>query len=318
MPKINEFRVLVLDDSARVITRISNRIVGSRAPGQLDPAVPVQVSCVQVALRRQGDNQQNGLEVWTFDENMLGKLTTACPKPPHLILVDYRFADSSVLKVFREEAQTREITEAELVGKVLTPLDLAIWIRTDPDISEHTRKLLIRNLFESGVPVYLYAYTSREFIRAIGPMDERAQKTAQAFPRSIIVPIDTRRELYNEDEFDWPNPLSKYDPEFYTYQTSVLLDYVVHKEVLRTLLEDAKYLRISRLAGAVALVTVTGSAIGFAGQWIGSLVGELVKADHLFQAIAVGISLVLVLFFLGFSVPLAFERVMTHLLGKER
>ena len=121
-----------------------------------------------------------------------------------------------------------------------------------------------------------------------------------------------REELYHSTEFDWPNE-SKRDPEFYAYQTSVLLDHVVHKEILRTQLAEAKYLRVRRSALSAAILTAIGAAIGFGAQWVGALVGDLFKAGNKYQAMAVAISLVILLFVFGFLSPLIFERVMTRL-----
>ena len=102
----------------------------------------------------------------------------------------------------REEAATRDITREELIGRALSIQDLAAWVRTSPEIEEHTRRVLLRNLFDSAVPVYVYSYTARDFVRALGPVSEREVAVREAFPSSRVHAVDTKIELYNNDEFD--------------------------------------------------------------------------------------------------------------------
>lgn len=300
------FRVLLLDDDKQVCDRVKKRIEGPKRLGQLDPVLPVEVSAVALRVQELERGQ------WSFDPAIVSELSKACTEPPDLIFIDFGYADASVINAFKKEAETREITAEELQGKVLTPLDLSDWIRSSSAIPEPTRRLLVKNLIECGKIVYLYSYASKEFLRALGEVNERQKKTAKAFSKSTVVAIDTREELYHSSEFDWPNP-SKRDSNFYAYQISVLLDYIVHKEILRTQHSIARYLRVKRTAMSASILTAIGAAIGFGSQWIGSLVTDLYKNGNIFQATAVGLSLVLALFVLGFLSPLLFDRLMTNL-----
>ena len=132
------FRVLLLDDDKQVCDRVTKRIEGPKRLGQLDPALPVEVSAV--ALRVQELEPGH----WSFDPAIINELSKACEGPPDLILIDFGYADSSVINAFKKDAETREISAQELQGKVLTPIDLSEWIRFSPLIPEPTRRLLIK------------------------------------------------------------------------------------------------------------------------------------------------------------------------------
>ncbi|HJP95738.1 MAG TPA: hypothetical protein VJ843_00005 [Candidatus Saccharimonadales bacterium] len=172
------FRVLVLDDDQNVCLRVKKRIEGLKIQGQLDPAWPVEVHDVVLTLQEgeKGD--------WTFHPDLAVRLAANCARKPDLIFIDYGYVNSQVMAALRNLAASKEIVADELQGKLLTPPDLAKWIRSSSSMPEHTRRLLIKNLIESGTTVYLYSYTSREFLLALGGMNERLKKTAKAFPLS--------------------------------------------------------------------------------------------------------------------------------------
>ncbi|HHT9112718.1 MAG TPA: TIR domain-containing protein [Candidatus Wunengus sp. YC65] len=232
------FRVVVLDDRQDSLRRIEKRISGGQTLGQLDPALPVSVHSVLVRLKKV-PNSQNQEDRWTFDDAIVNDLLNAVSESPGLIFIDYGFADQQSVKPKLEEiAKERAITEADLEGRVLTAFALAKWVKSEVNVPDTVRRLLIKTFFETLSPVYLYSYTSQLIVHAVGRIDDRVRKIRQVFPYAQVSAIDTRRELYNDEEFDWPNPKSKFDPEFYNYQVAVLLDYVVHKEILRSQLKE--------------------------------------------------------------------------------
>jgi hypothetical protein len=306
---IKNFRVLVLDDSSYAIECIKRRIQGARALGQLDPVLPVDVETILIEL-------EPGMldpEMWVFSAGTSRLLAAACERAPDLILVDYGFVDPSLGSQLRLQAASREITAEELKGKVLTAYDLARWCREQSPLDSHTRSRIRKNLFESGRPVYLYSYRARELWRAVGSMDERARRIRDAFPRSRVSIIDARRELYNEDDFDSLGA-SKYDPKFYAYQISVILDYIVQKEILRALLKRSRYLRVKRTASATAVLAAIGAALGVGGHWAGELSLSLFSHGNFLFAFVFAAGILAVLFFSGFGAALLFERAMERLL----
>lgn len=303
------FKVLVLDDSPLVLECVERRIQGARALGQLDPALPVDVTAIQVKL----EPSLTDKEQWVFSATTANALAAACERVPDLILVDYGFADPALVSKLLQEAATREITREELKGKLLTAYDLARWCRNGAPLDGGARSRIIKNLFEAGRPVYLFTYPSREFKKAGGSMDERSRKIRDAFPRSRVGVIDARRELYNEDDFDSFGS-SKYDSKFYAYQISVILDYVVQKEILRLLLKRSKFLRVRRTASAAAALAAIGSALGVGGHWAGGLSFELFSHGQSLQAFGFAVGVLLSLFLFGFAAALFFERAMERLL----
>src|ERR1700704_303762 len=90
---MRHFRVLVLDDSSYAIECIKRRIQGSRALGQLDPVLPVDVEAVLIELKPSVLNP----ETWVFSAGTSQLLAAACELAPDLVLVDYGFADPSLV-----------------------------------------------------------------------------------------------------------------------------------------------------------------------------------------------------------------------------
>jgi hypothetical protein len=156
---MKHFKVFVLDDSPHVIEWVERRIRGAQALGQLDPALPVDVTAIQVKLEPSLINSAQ----WVFSHSTSHALASACERAPDLVLVDYGFVDPTLAAQLQQEATTREIMGEDLKGKVLTAYDLARWCGQDAPLDARTRSRIKKNLFESGRPVYLYSYPSREF-----------------------------------------------------------------------------------------------------------------------------------------------------------
>ncbi|MFC1572896.1 hypothetical protein ACFL6M_04775 [Candidatus Eisenbacteria bacterium] len=298
------FKVLLIDDDVRVLERAKKRIEGGRAPGQIDPQLPIVVHTVAVAMVQARDRE------WTFADALAKHLADACTPPPDVVFIDYGYANPDIMRELRDIAnkEDRELTRAEIEGKALMPPDLAHWVRTCESIDQRTRKTIHQCLFgRKGLPVYVYSYTSREFRRAVGEMSERIRRTRIAFPNARVISVDTREELYNSTEFDWPTPTKK-DPEFYAFQVSGLLRHIAEKEILRRQLQRSRSVPIWRSARGAVLLTLVAAAIGFASQWMGGLVHELSKSGHMQQAVVFALAVGLLLFGLGFGLPLAFNR----------
>ena len=205
MPK-TPFRVVVIDDNEDVCNRVSKRLVGPTSEGQPE----VSVSIVHVRL------EEKDSETWTFSKETFESLLNAASSPPDLVLVDYGFVDPNVSAQLREAGKHGELAPTDLDGKMLTVPELAEW--TYEQGSEEQRTRLQKNLFRSAQPVYLYTYTPRGVQQAVGTPDERTRRVKGAFPGSRVETIDTKAELYNGDEFDWPSE-SKYDRIFWVCPT---------------------------------------------------------------------------------------------------
>jgi len=314
MSKPPKFKVIVIDDKPEVCRSIAGKIDGPR--GMTDPEIRANVSVDQIVIDLQRKNETaNPMEdTWTFHENVAEKLDRACKQPPDLIILDFFYVNSEVAGHLKAEAKSDSLLHDALQGRVLSPVDLYDWIQDLP--SDDPRKsLVLKNLFGAGCPVYLHSYTPEGMTVLAGPVDERRRLMARVIPNSqLIRTVDTRRVLFNDDVFDWPNKNSRYDSEYYPYQLAVYFDQVVEKEILRSKLDRLRYLRVGKTAKSVASIAAIGGGIGFAGAWIGDYVRSAFESENYVLGSIVGVFLLVTLMILGMLCPFLFERLMHRLL----
>jgi hypothetical protein len=160
----------------------------------------------------------------------------AADRKADLLIVDYIYVDNEVAKYFKERTKTQEVFEEEIEHRALNPKLLHDWFVQTDQVSEDDKRRVFAHLLQSGAPVYIHTYTPEGLSVATGSMEQRNRMASLAFPNSSIYIIDTRAELFNNDEFDWPG-LSKYDSQYYPYQLGVLFGQIVEKEITKSLLE---------------------------------------------------------------------------------
>jgi hypothetical protein len=250
----------------------------------------------------------------------LESLAAACNEEPGLILADYGYAQKQVIAELRQKAQNGpELTEQDVAGRALTTADLISAAREysrDPNVDSYKRRMMDVNFLRFSKKLYLYSYTSKEFKRAMGEVAARATRTKAALQGCTVIPIDTKYEFYNGDEFDWPSS-SKHDGRFYAHLAAGLINHIIQHELLESMLEDAKRLKFVRIrssAVAVALIVALGGAIGACTEWIGGRVLALSSAGDHMSAAAFGLLTVVWLFVMGMVLPFVFERIMSGFL----
>ena len=234
MKKVSEFHVVVIDDKKKSCRRISERLSGMRIPISSDLDIVVSVSTIHVNVERTNRADLPELDQWTFSSGTLDQILCAANNKADLLIVDYIYVDNNVAKYFRKKAIDSEVLEDEIEGRALNPKNLADWVLTSDKISASELKRVTKNLFHSDATVYLHTYTPQGLYVATGSIEQRYRMAALAFPQSNIHVIDTRSELFNEEEFDWPREDSKYDADYYPYQLAILFAQIVQKEVAKS------------------------------------------------------------------------------------
>lgn len=234
--KQTDFHVVVVDDKENACRRIAERLSGLRVPTKTDEAIIVSVSKVHVSVERRNLHERPEQDQWNFTTKTLKQLVAAAERKADLLIVDYIYIDNEVAKYLKERAKAQEVFEEEIEHRALNPKLLHDWFVQTDQVSEDDERRVLAHLFQSGAPVYIHTYTPEGLSVATGSMEQRNRLTSLAFPNSPIHIIDTRAELFNNDEFDWPGP-SKYDSNYYPYQLGVLFGQIVEKEITKSLLE---------------------------------------------------------------------------------
>ena len=304
------FRVVVIDDKPTACQRVASKLTGALSPSS--PAEDAVLSSVEVlvSLRRA---PPTAAHAWTFDQQIVAALDAATQHAPDLVVIDHFYVDSEVAAALKQKALVSGVTADELRRNSLSPADLRRWIENSLSIDSGLRGQILERLFNAQCPVYLHSYTPRGFEGVAGTIEDRGRTLATVFPHARHSVIDTRREFYNDAEFD-----AKYDGDYYAFQLAAHVMKVAEIEVLRQRVDAARYLRLRRTASSVAGIAVIGAAIGFAAGWLGDVFGALVKDGQYSVAAAVGIGGLVVLILLGTACPFLFEHLMHQLVRNER
>jgi hypothetical protein len=329
----DKFVVVVIDDKPDVCERIEKRVRRGPTPGQVDLNVPIEVSCVTVDTRRAEAAEKLG-SAWTFAPSVFQQLLKAATSRPDLLIVDYVYVDRLLSQELKKLAREGSLDPASLKGRILTPEDLRKWVEGNVAAPADQRHKIIKNIFHARCPLYLHTHTPQGFSAVVGSVDERLGVARRVFPQSRISVIDTRRELFNEEEFDWPpdpddgrrseaaeddqkRKRIMHDKKYYPFQLAVYFDQVTRKEVLRKALHRSRFLRVRRTTGAVAAITAIGAGVGFAAGWAGDLLYVWVGGQNYFEAGAMGLVLLAGLVAIGAACPFLFELLMRKLLPED-
>lgn len=311
---IHYLRILVIDDDEEVIKRLGDRLSLERRTFE-GRTYQMDLRTVHIKVDKI-DDQTSRISNLTLQE-----LSAACAQPPHVIFADYGYILNDTIQQLRKLAEEgKEFTEQDLVGKALTPADLAQAVRgfiNDKRMESYKRHNLKKNFLECKARLYLYSYTSKHFIKALGEVTARANRTKAAFPNCTVIAKDTRFEFYNGAEFDWPNPNSKHDGRFYAHLVGGLIDGLIHVEFLECMLSDArrlKFLRIQRSVVAVGFIVALGGAIGATAEWLGGRVVGLAAGGLYMSAGTIVVLTMVFILVIGLTVPVIFERAMSGLL----
>lgn len=236
MKTASDFHVVVVDDKKKICRRISERLSGLRVQVGEVLDVVVSVSTIHVRVERKNISETPELDRWTFSVATLQDILKASERKADLLIVDYIYVDNDVSRYFKKRALETEVLEEELEGRALNPKLLSDWVLASHTLSREEHARILKNLFYAETIVYLHTYTPQGLHAVTGTIEQRNRMAAIAFPQARINLIDTRSELFNEDEFDWPRKDTKYDPDYYPYQLAVLFAQIVQKEVIRNAL----------------------------------------------------------------------------------
>jgi hypothetical protein len=260
----------------------------------------------------------------------LERLASACDKPPDVIFADYGYAsDAAIDALYRKYQQGHEITESDLKGKVLTAADLIRTVRTLVEGSRRRGQLVdarqkkqLRNFLANDAKLYVYSYTSQEFIAIFGSVEARVNRVNAELqkPKDKIEGRDTRHEFFNNDEFDGAGT-SKYDPGFYAHLVGGLINNLIQREFFEHMLRDAKrlkYIRTGRTVSSVAVVVLLAGAVGASSEYLGSIIARMVESGTVVPAIIMAWLTVVFIFAVGLAVPFLFEWATLRLFAKHR
>ena len=324
------YTVLVIDDKEVSCRRIGQKLPGARRVDLGDTEVSIAVRTVHVRVRRERRaeqpesdesiavwKEQYESDSWTFKKEMVDELRAAAEARPDMLIVDYIYVDDQLATYFKKKAVGTQVEKSEIEARVLNPHDLRLWVESSTEIERGHRDIILKNLFGFSGPLYLHTYTPQGLGVVSGTLAERERCTSLAFPHADITAVDTRSELFNNEEFDWPSDKPRYERDYYAYQLATYFDQVVQKEVFREAFIKNRFIRFRRSSYAVSLICAVGAAVGFASGWAGSLVLEFVRGQRFLEAMAVCVLCLGAMLAAGFGLTIWFETLMRKLVKDE-
>ncbi len=226
---MKKYRVLILDDKKAVIDSIKDRIERTYNVG--NETYKIHLSCLEVDVSEINGNYQ-------FSDKTILDLYDLCEKPFDLFLLDFGYVKKglkTVDEIFRLKENFPERSIREIIDNiVLNPSHLIKQCYENP---KYLRKIE-KNFIEHKGSLYLYTYIPNKLERDYTSVDVRRHITNEHFPKATIKVMDTRKELFNNNQFD-----NKYDKEYYPFLISKFLSKTIQNEILKKVITQTETLR---------------------------------------------------------------------------
>lgn len=312
---LQHYRVLLLEDDARLLDRMRDRL-GAVEHDFAGDQWRVELLPVRLRIERRD-------EVFCFTRQTLDELADAVRNGIQLAIVDYGYVEETALKEANAAARIAgrdKPYEDDVKNRILTTVDLARALHeyvSDATVDSSLRRAVRNEFLNASIPMILYSYTSEELFHVYGTVEARRNRTASVFPNFKVRFIDTKYEFYNRSEFDWPAQPSKHDLAYYHFLLSGWLAIVVRQRFFEHLLvqaEASKYLRVKRSLTSVSVLAALGSAVAVGVEWLSARVVDLVTVGQTGSAVVFAFSALALVVMAGLALPLTFERLMAVLL----
>ena len=311
------YRVLLLEDDQLVLDRVHDRL------GTVRHAAAGDIWWLEFRPVRIG--VEKAAESYSFERHTLDAIAKAVRDGIDLVVMDYGYVHPDAWNEARASAAAAgrtKVSRDDLRGRILTTEDLAQALReyaTDAAVGQELREAILQTFFGATrrTPTLLYSYTSAELYDVYQSVEARKNRTESVFPTLSVEGIDTKAELYNTAEFDWPAKPSKHDPHYYSFLVSGLLVRLVRERFIQHLLQLAEapqYLRVRRSLKAVSLIVASGAALGLAGEWLGNRVLTFATAKAYGSLLIFSLFALTLTVVVGLALPVLFERLMQALL----
>lgn len=228
---MKKFRVLVVDDKKAVIDSIRDRIDYNFTIG--NEKYSVELSCLEVEVIKKD------IDKYEFSEKTLVDLYDLCYKPFDLLLLDFGFVQKGIktnIEVLRLKEINPNKTLRELIDEVvLNPSHLVKQCYKEPKYFKRINK----NFLEHTGSLYLYTYIPNQFEEDYTSVDVRKNVTNEHFPKAKIKVIDTRKELFNNRQFD-----NKHDEDYYPFLITKFISKIIQHEISESIISQTELIRI--------------------------------------------------------------------------
>ena len=302
--KSKSFRVLVVDDKKTVLQAIEDWVEKKVLIGDEEFQIELLPLHVEV-IENEGK--------YEFSEATLERLYDLCQKSFHLMLLDFGFVKegmSAVDEIFSRQEKHPEKTVRQIVDEVvLNPAHLVNRSKEEYKFFSRIKKSFIAHKGS----LIVYTFLPNKIERYYTSADVRENITNAHFTNAKIKVIDTRKELFNNSQFD---SIPKDVKEYYPFLIAKYLSKIIQLEIAESMIENTKETRsdlkkLKRNNRIITISTIVTSLI--TGFLLPSLSDSIQKGDYKVALILfTTMSLTIIIFTVGNKVLENFNESISH------
>jgi hypothetical protein len=288
---VKNFRVLVVDDKKPVLQALDDRIEKKVIIGHEEFLIELLLLHVEVV----GEEGK-----YEFSQNTIENLHNFCQKAFDLMLLDFGYvkkgvnAEDRILEL--QEKNPEKDIRLIVDDIVLNPKHLVNRCKVEYKYLSKIKEFFINH---KGI-IIVYTFIPSRIERHYTSANVRENITNKVFIKANISVIDTRKELFNDSQFD---EIKKKYEGYYPFLISKYLSKIIQFKIAETLLLSSKIIKsdikkIKRNSKSISLATILLSL--FTGIFIPGLSDSIQRGEYI-HAISffVSMSLLIILFTVG-------------------
>jgi len=279
-----KIRVLILDDISIHLEKIMEVIQPVYQVFEKNwkiDIIPIEV----IVLEKDGN--------FSFDKSCIKKIEEASSEPFDLLLMDLGYRPSHLTQMGHILEEKYNENNNHITPKIWKSCGL---LSPDDLVRGSENSNFKKNFVEHKKTIFGYTYTPGEWERLFYSIDGCKSMLTSAFPSARYIEAKgTRQELFNNN----PKFEKIKDEEFYPYILAKYLEKLVHIEILKKEITNAKHLKIKRSFKAVGIFIFICGLLGACSEFVGGIVFKFLYEKDYLQAFFVIIGFFASVIFFG-------------------
>lgn len=306
------YRILIVDDKLDVLDKIKDLIKPTFK--LLDDVWKIEIFTLHVEVIV--DSAGN----YSIKKEVFTKLGEISKKPFDLLFLDFGYRKSGDVSNLLE-------TIKQQFGESFSFADLEKYVLNPRNLVEDGLKVLNqkhnKNYFSSfnnnfvnhKKNIYIYTYIPSEWRRYVQNTTIRENITKRTFPKAKNIElIDTRKEIFNDTEFD---NIFKNNKRYYSFIISKFLEQIIHLEISKESILKSRFIKVKRTSRVIGLLVLFGAFIGATSEFFGDLIVEFFKADQILVGVVLIIFTLILILLGGRLLVYLLEKGLKNLLSDE-
>lgn len=311
----NIYRVLLIDDKPTVLENAKDLIKPTFK--LLDEEWKIEIFALHVKIDGEDEKENFFISEETFIE--LGEISK---KPFDLFLLDfgYRKQGSDILTMLKENYEN-DYSSFNLEKFLFNPKNL---VEDGAKILNRKHNKTLFNSFQDNFinhkkNIYIYTYIPDDWSKYVQNSTIRENITKRIFPYAKNIElIDTRKELFNNSDFDYINSNNdKNSKKYYPYIISKFLEKIIHIEISKESIRISKFIKVRRTSKVIGLLVFFAAIIGAFSEFFGTLIVDSFKTGQILTGIVFILFVLCFILFGGRLLVFLLEKGLKNLLYDE-